>query len=329
MDEQKVINENPTENTSPTQLAKTCAVCGKTLENEQFCPDCGTAVTAPQQPSPYTPTATADTKPRKKSKKKKGCLIVPAAIIAVIVLIVGGRAAFTAIRHSSGMSKNESIVEDYRTEDIDYEKAVSKIAKLKDSKDSEVAAGAVEAEKKIEEFKKSKDHFAKGNTYKNKKDYSNAVLHFSSVIEADINYTTAQNEISAMIPFWKEELPADIDLLLKEGNKEEALELIETFMSYESDNSINNIKLFLEAEDYLDDGYLNSANNIYKKLPKDLTVNGTSVKSRLDKLSKYSAFLAMCGKWQTTKYYYETKLLKATDDSPVTALLYSGRCRGF
>ena len=29
------------------------------------------------------------------------------------------------------------------------------------------------------------------------------------------------------------------------------------------------------------------------------------------------------------KNYYETKLLKRANDSPVAALLYSGKCRGF
>lgn len=309
MNEQK-NNNNTLENASQDMAKNVCAVCGRLMtDDERFCINCGTpSNTMAQETQPVIePLFVSDGKKQKRRKIIKRLLIGLAAVVAVVGIIFGVRAAFLAIRNSIGMSKNETIVEDYRIEEIDYEKAVSEISKLKESKDYEVASGAAKAEEKIEEFKKSKDHFAKGNTYKNKKDYTNAVHHFSAVIEGDSNYSTAQNEISAIIPLWKETLPAEIDLLLKEGNKEEALDLIETFMSYETDDSINNIKLFIEAEDYLEKGYLNSANAIYKKLPGSLKVNGITVKSRLNKLSKYSAFLAMCGKWQTTKYYLETK----------------------
>ena len=56
----------------------------------------------------------------------------------------------------------------------------------------------------------------------------------------------------------------------------------------------------MRAEEYYEDGYLNSAQDIFRSLPKDLKYDGVSVKKRLSTLKKYSSFVKMCGVWEHT-----------------------------
>ena len=285
-----------------------CSACGTQMSaSQRFCPNCGANREANVGVNQAVEEFNKQLNETKKKKKKKKIKIL-ALIVAIILVFNVGKGIFTSARHSIGISQAEKAVESYNEEKIDYDKAIEKVTKLKDSKDAEVASKALEAEETINALKDSKEHFEKGELYKGKSDYKNAVLHYEAVIEEDTKYEAAKAAIEEIIPLWKSSLPADIDALLKDGKKEDADKLIKTFLSYaEDDKEITNISKFLEAEELYADGYLNGAQDIYKTLPESLKVNGITVKSRIDTLNKYAMFVKMSGKWKTTSYYYETK----------------------
>lgn len=296
---------------------KFCAGCGAELSMDQaFCPKCGreqqVAAAPAVEPVPeMDPEKIAEFNRQleeKKKKNKKKMMTILIAVVAVIVLVVGGKFAISAIMHSSGMSKIDSAVEDYKNEKIDYDEAIAVLAKQKESKDEEVADHAVQAEKTVESLKVSFDHFEKAETYKAKKQYLSAIQHYEKVIKDDPHYDEAQKSIEAIIPEWKKVIPASLDKLLKDDKIDDADTLVKTFLGYSKDDEeIGNLGKFVEAESLYKKGHLNGAKDIYSKLPKTLKLNGVTVQSRLDTLKKYDVFVKMCGKWQTTKYYYETK----------------------
>lgn len=242
--------------------------------------------------------------PTEKRKSAKGLvfLIIGSAIALQIIAIAAG-VFVPKIRYNAGMS----VVEKYAQDKIEYDKAMEKIQKFIESDKEEYATGAQEAKRKLEKLKSSKEHFESGEVYKNKNEYYNAIYHYRLVDEIDTNYAAAQNAISELIPYWKEELPGQINELLAEGNTEEANKRIGTFLTFETDKDIYNIQRFLVAEEFMGSGCLNQAQEIYRQLPVELVVNGVSVQQRMDLLSQHSVFVAMCGKWKTTAYSYETK----------------------
>ncbi len=306
-DESSTIeDESSAVETVETNGKRFCVKCGaELLPDQRFCPKCG----ANQEIGIVNNTAVEEFNKQlseKKKKKKKKLILIIVAIITIAGLGIGGKYAFTAIRHSTGISKADKALEGYKADEVDYETAIAEVAELKASKDADVASHATDTEKEIEKLKKSKDHFAKGKLYKEKKDYQNAINHYEAVIEEDPNYGTAQEAIKEIIPLWKKTIPSEIDALLKKNDTEDADKLIKTFLGYSPDDKdVSNIGKFIEAEEFYKKGYLNSAQDIYKTLPNDLKVNGITVKSRLDTLKKYSVFVKMCGKWKTTKYRYD------------------------
>lgn len=285
-----------------------CTNCGAELQPDQkFCPKCGANQEIKVENSVAVEEFNKQLAEAKKKKKKK-LIIVFIAIIVAIGLAVGGKFAFTSIRHSIGISKVDKAVEAYKTDEIDYDSATATITKMKASKDTDVVSHAKKAEKTIGKLKKSKEHFKKGELYKNKKEYKNAITHYEAVIKEDPNYEKAQAAIKEVVSLWEKTLPTEIEALLKKDKSDDASALVKTFLGYSPDNtSIANIGKFIEAEQFYAKGYLNSAQDIYKSLPSDLEVNGITVKSRIDTLKKYSIFVKMCGKWTPTKYYMETK----------------------
>lgn len=285
-----------------------CTGCGAELQpGQKFCTSCGKSLEADLESNTIAVEEFNRQLVEKKKKKKKRILLILAAIVASIALVIGGKFAFTSIRHSIGISKAEKAVAGYKADEIDYDTAIATLTALKASKDPDVATNAVSAEKTVEKLKVSKDHFKKGELYKGKKEYQNAVTHYEAVIKEDPNYEKAQAAINEIIPLWKEVIPAEVDKLLKAGKTDDAQTLVKTFTGYSDDESIAAIGQFIEAEDYYQKGYLNSAKDIYQKLPATLKVNGITVKSRLDTLKKYDFFVKMCGDWDVTKHYMETK----------------------
>ncbi len=286
---------------------KTCSRCGTEIAAElRFCPKCGNnCVVAPviNENIAAFNAQLEEEKAKKKQKTRRTFLIVVAAIVAFFVLIFGGKAIYRA----ATISSLESTVEKYNDGKIDFAEASEKIENKKDSSDEKIVAQAVQSSKDLEELKVSKDNFAKAEEAYGKKDYANAVANYSAVIEKDSNYETAQNKIKEIIPLWKKVLPSDVDKLLKEGKTEEAKKAISGFLEYSDDKDIKNIQTFIEAEENYAKGHLNKAQSIYKTLPTTLKVNGITVKSRLATLKKYSVFVKMCGEWECTSYYKETK----------------------
>ena len=63
----------------------------------------------------------------------------------------------------------------------------------------------------------------------------------------------------------------------------------------------------VEVEALLTDGKLNEARAAYEKLPADLSYNGNSVASRLEFLNANAEILNLCGEWEVTDNYIETR----------------------
>lgn len=305
--EETAVPENSQEGEDSAPKTKTCSRCGAEIAYDlRFCPKCGNNCVVVPVVNENIAAFNAQLEEEKEKKKKKSrrtFLIVVAAIAAFFILIFGGKAIYRA----ATIASLNSTVEKYNDGKIEYLEASEKIEKKKDSSDEEIVAQAVQSAKDLEELKVSKDYFVKAEEAYGKKDYAAAVANYSSVIEKDVNYETAQKKIEEIIPLWKKVLPADIDKLLKDGKTKEAKTAIADFLKFSDDEDIKNIQTFIEAEENYAKGHLNKAQSIYKKLPETLKVNGVTVKSRLATLKKYSVFVKMCGEWECTSYYKETK----------------------
>ncbi len=55
--------------------------------------------------------------------------------------------------------------------------------------------------------------------------------------------------------------------------------------------------IIMQAESNLEKGYLNTAEELYLKLPEDYSYNGIAVSDRLATLEKYRSFVEICGIW--------------------------------
>ncbi len=63
----------------------------------------------------------------------------------------------------------------------------------------------------------------------------------------------------------------------------------------------------MEAEQYLSNGEINKAKEIYTKLPKDFSFNGIEVSKRKNQFKKFNAFCNISGKWTVTSNYIEAR----------------------
>lgn len=65
---------------------------------------------------------------------------------------------------------------------------------------------------------------------------------------------------------------------------------------------------YLIAEDYYQNGELNTAKKLFEVLPKDYSYNnGKKVSEHLEKLERFKSFVSLCGTWKPTDNYIESK----------------------
>lgn len=118
------------------------------------------------------------------------------------------------------------------------------------------------------------------------KKYDDAAEAFSYVSGNDESLKY-KNYAVGMSLFIKENYESANDAFIAASDVENAVEM---------SNACN---LFLAEKQYKN-GYLNTAQDIYKSLPSDFEYDGISVAKRLSTLNKYKNFVAMCGKWEAT-----------------------------
>lgn len=86
--------------------------------------------------------------------------------------------------------------------------------------------------------------------------------------------------------------------LFNDGNYTDAQPLFESAAGYSDAEEMVTGCTYMQAEDYMEQGFLNTAKEIYTTLPSDFSYNGgKTVADRLASLEKYNAFVELCGVW--------------------------------
>lgn len=94
-----------------------------------------------------------------------------------------------------------------------------------------------------------------------------------------------------------------LELLAREDFKG-AQVCFDTVRGYEDSAGLYTVCI---AEVALADGWLNTAIELYKKVPEGLTVEGFDIPGRIALVNGASRFAAVCGKWTVTKNYIESR----------------------
>lgn len=147
--------------------------------------------------------------------------------------------------------------------------------------------------------------------------YEEAELEEDEAHAASYNYAKGMVEFNdggymiAAVLFSDAEglLDADEHILLcaKELLKEENYDNSEICLSYLDTAEADELQNFISAERLFHEGKMASARPYYKNLPADFTFEGIAAKDRLAALDAYPQFEKLCGKWDATDSYIETK----------------------
>ena len=187
-----------------------------------------------------------------------------------------------------------------------YSQAKTMFDALGNYKDS--ATRSVEAEK-ADYYEKALNSVAEGNyldaanLFDKAKDYSDAKQQLFDTAKLLLN---DGNYAEAIAAFNKSEDPscatyveyAQGFISMADSNYEDAQKHFEAAEGLEDSYDMISFCIFMQAEAYMDKGYLNTAKELYKSLPADYSYDGTSVEDRLAKLEKFNSFVELCGVWK-------------------------------
>ena len=140
-------------------------------------------------------------------------------------------------------------------------------------------AGGIRAAERLNDayYMQGKEYLANGeyekaeSSFKNAQDYEDAAAYAS--------YALGMKEMG------NESYKAAQEAFEAAGDVEKTAEML-------------NASKLMQAEGFWEDGYLNSAKELYESLPEGYTYNGVNAADRLAKLEQFKGFVALCGQWK-------------------------------
>jgi tetratricopeptide (TPR) repeat protein len=120
--------------------------------------------------------------------------------------------------------KINSIVEEFKSGKVDYEKTKVQLDTIKETKllKNEVN----DATREVNNLHDSRIAFNKGLEFNKSNNYLDTIIEFRKVIESDDNYSIAQNNINQISSLYKTEVLKEIDSLANNENYDEAMKKI-------------------------------------------------------------------------------------------------------
>lgn len=258
-----------------------CGKCGFEFEGN-FCPKCGTAANPPDEFNTDTEIVPAS---RKKVRKKK---ILIAAIV-ICVFSAGGAGVyfsfFTPEKQFEKMIRNEdynsakayydshftkdpenaavisainstieSIVQRFNENKIDKATADEKVNMFLAFNISSVNDNVSDARRHIETLYSSKISYSEGLTYSEAGMYLEAVLSFRQVLEDDVNYPVAQENIDSAVNSYSEAKIVESDKIASTGKTDDLLKAAK-YLKKEMEKAENFPPLIAKFDEYI---------NVYK-----------------------------------------------------------------
>ena len=230
----------------------------------------------------------------KNSAMKKKASI---AVVVAILVVVGFVLAKPVVTYSSATKAFEN---------KNYEKAITLYEGLGDYKDSaEMLVLATKADNYVKgkdafdnkEYENAVDYFIVATDYENTQELlyktGKALLEndkSTSAVEAFKNCTFENSDEYALYAEGKSQFV--------KGNYSDASNKFKELGDFEDSKSLKNASDLMLAEEYIKDGYLNKAKNLYQNLPSGFEYNGVKADSRKNTFDKYASVVALCGKWK-------------------------------
>lgn len=143
---------------------------------------------------------------------------------------------------------------------------------------------------------KLKSNYAFGMDAYEKKDYESALKYFTDAGQ-ESDAATRVKECNCLLG--KQALDAK--------DTQTARKYLTAAGEYEGAQNLLAACDLMDAEEILSDGRINEAKAAYEKLPSDLSYNGISVAARLELLNAHPEVLNLCGQWDVTDNYIETR----------------------
>ncbi len=97
--------------------------------------------------------------------------------------------------------------------------------------------------------------------------------------------------------------------LMKQKRYDDAAQSYKSASGYSDAETKITTCSFLAAEEHYADGSLNTAKELYEKLPSDFSYDGVTVAERLATLEKFKAFLPLCGTWDASDNANQVKTI--------------------
>lgn len=231
-----------------------------------------------------------------KGKSKKKLIIAIAAAVVIITFLIVNAPFSVYSRAGSNLSKGN------------FDKAIElyqKIPDYKDSKDrcNDAYAGKIDKFVSENSYQEALDYletvdiedkesyitYVQGFMYLAQKNYDEAISSWEKIAD----FRDIKNTLNETYYVYAEQLFAEKKYTSakryysKTENKDGTAE------------KIKNCELMI-AESAFQDGDLKEAQELFSKLPKNLTYNGVNVAKRLELLAKNKKLVEMCGNWKGT-----------------------------